>query len=208
MSELRMLFEKKGRAKYLSQLDCMHTLTRAFTRAGFKLKYSQGFNPHPRLSVAHPLPVGVEGYAEMLDFDVDEELPADALERLNARLPDGIKGLKLYTPDVPVKAYTFGDYQLEFIYDGGVPDGVAEVFERENIPVTKKSKSGMSEINLRTVFSNMSELSRTDRSVRFSVRLDAKNAPINPRYFADALENAGMKPDFARYARTGFVMAE
>lgn len=206
MSELRMLFEKRGRAKYLSQLDCMHTLTRAFTRAGFKLKYSQGFNPHPRLSVAHPLPVGVEGYAEMLDFEVEEEPSAGALERLNARLPDGIKGIKLYTPDTPVKAYTFADYQLEFIYDGGIPDGVAEVFARENIPVTKKSKSGMSEINLRTVFSDIAELSRTDTSIKFSVRLDAKNAPINPRYFADALANVGMKPDFARYARTGFVM--
>ncbi len=206
MSEMRLLFEKRGRAKYLSQLDCMHTLTRAFTRAGFKLKYSQGFNPHPRLSVAHPLPVGVEGYAEMPDFEVEEEPSADALERLNARLPDGIKGIKLYTPDAPVKAYTFADYQLEFIYDGGVPDGVAEVFSRENIPVTKKSKSGISEINLRTVFSDMAELSRTDTSIKLSVRLDAKNAPINPRYFADALANAGMKPDFARYARTGFVM--
>ena len=66
MSELRLIFQKVGTAKYLSQLDVMRTFTRAFMRAGFPLKFSQGFNPHPRISVAYPLPVGVEGYAEIV----------------------------------------------------------------------------------------------------------------------------------------------
>lgn len=217
MSEMRLVFQKIGRAKYLSHLDVMRTFNRAFIRAGFPLKFSQGFNPHPRLSVAHPLPVGVEGYAELLDFDTKDEMSpeaangiasAKALERLAAALPEGIKAVSLYTPDKPVKGIAFADYTLEFLYDNGVPSGVPEVFEAENIPVMKKTKGGVSEVNLRSSFVNISVAEQSERSITLAARIDAHNAPINPRYFADALASAGMAPDFARYARRNFVWAD
>ena len=46
MDKLRLRFEKTGRAVYISHLDLMHTMQRVFSRAGFELKYSEGFNPH------------------------------------------------------------------------------------------------------------------------------------------------------------------
>ena len=55
MDKLRMRFEKTGRAIYISHLDLMHTLQRAFSRAGFRIKYSEGYNPHPVISIALPL---------------------------------------------------------------------------------------------------------------------------------------------------------
>ncbi len=209
MSEMRLVFQKVGTAKYLSHLDVMRTFTRAFVRAGFPLKFSQGFNPHPRVSVAHPLPVGVEGLSELLDFDTKEEISADALNRLVASLPEGIKALDLYTPEVSVKAIAFADYTLEFIYDNGVPDGISDVFAAENIPVMKKKKGGkLAEVNLRESFVSIEEIDRSATSITLKARVDAHNAPINPRYFADALEHAGLKPDFARYVRLGFVWGE
>ena len=47
--KLRLRFEKTGRAVYISHLDLMHTMQRAFNRAGYHLKYSEGFNPHPQI---------------------------------------------------------------------------------------------------------------------------------------------------------------
>lgn len=208
MSEMRLVFQKVGAAKYLSHLDVMRTFTRAFVRAGFPLKFSQGFNPHPRVSVAHPLPVGVEGYAELLDFDTTVEVGTDGLERLAAALPEGIKAIDLYTPDRSVKGIAFADYTLEFIYDSGVPDGVLEVFSAENIPVMKKTKGGVAEVNLRSSFESIEVAEQTANSITLAARIDAHNAPINPRYFADALASAGKAPDFARYARRGFIWAE
>ena len=51
MDKLRLRFEKTGRAVYISHLDLMATMQRAFARAGLELKYSEGFNPHPLISI-------------------------------------------------------------------------------------------------------------------------------------------------------------
>ena len=59
MSEkLRLRFSKKGKAIYISHLDLMRTLQRSFLRAGYPLKYSEGYNPHPLISILLPLGVG------------------------------------------------------------------------------------------------------------------------------------------------------
>ena len=53
--KLRLRFSKTGRAVYISHLDLMQTMQRAFSRAGFALKYTEGYNPHPLISIALPL---------------------------------------------------------------------------------------------------------------------------------------------------------
>lgn len=67
--------EKRGRAKYVSHLDLMRTMSRAFTRAGIDLRHSEGFNPHPIMSFALPLSVGQESVCELLDFDPIVAIP-------------------------------------------------------------------------------------------------------------------------------------
>ena len=52
MDKLRMKFSKTGRAVYISHLDLMRTITRAFMRSEIPLKYSEGFNPHPNSAAA------------------------------------------------------------------------------------------------------------------------------------------------------------
>ena len=85
-------FEKKGIAKYISHLDFQRTISRAIRRARLPLSYSQGFNPHPKLSFAAPLPVGSSSECEMfeaeLEFEVNENI---FLEKLNNALPSCIR---------------------------------------------------------------------------------------------------------------------
>ena len=50
----RLLFSKTGRAKYISHLDLMRTFQRAFARAKIPIKHTEGFNPHPFVSIALP----------------------------------------------------------------------------------------------------------------------------------------------------------
>ena len=47
MSDQRILFVKEGTAKYISHLDLMHTMERAFLRAGITIRHTAGFHPHP-----------------------------------------------------------------------------------------------------------------------------------------------------------------
>ena len=56
----RLLFEKRGDAVFLSHLDLMRVFQRAFKRAGILIWHSQGFSPRAYVSIALPLPVGME----------------------------------------------------------------------------------------------------------------------------------------------------
>ena len=88
----RLLFEKQGKAVWISHLDLMRLFQRAFKRSGLLLKHTQGYNPRPSVSIALPLSVGVESQCELLDFELDgQELSCQEIgQRLNDALVSGI----------------------------------------------------------------------------------------------------------------------
>jgi radical SAM-linked protein len=67
VQRLRIRFSRGEEVKYISHLDLMRLWQRALQRAGIPLAYSEGFNPHPRLSLAAPLALGVTSEAELMD---------------------------------------------------------------------------------------------------------------------------------------------
>ena len=97
MDKLRLRFEKTGRAVYISHLYLIHTIQRVFSRAGFELKYSEGFNPHPQISIALPLSVGMASRCELMDFKLKEDADLDLLpEKLTAVMPEGLRVTECY----------------------------------------------------------------------------------------------------------------
>jgi radical SAM-linked protein len=71
--KVALIFEKVGFAKYLSLLDLTRAFTRTFRKFGVPLRYSQGFNPHPKINIILGLPVGVEGKGEVVEIELVEE---------------------------------------------------------------------------------------------------------------------------------------
>lgn len=91
-------FSKTGDLRYISHLDTMRLFQRAFKRAGIGLLHSQGFNPHPRMILALPLPLGCESRGEYLEFHTADAMePSVIKERLEPVLPRGI-GLLFCAP--------------------------------------------------------------------------------------------------------------
>jgi len=81
--------------KYISHLDLMRVLTRAMRRAEFPLKLSEGFSPHPKLSLKRALKLGIESDNEeaaiaaiVLSLPVS---PDEFKDRLQPQLPEGIE---------------------------------------------------------------------------------------------------------------------
>ena len=84
MSKLRLLFVKEGPAAYISNLDLLRTVQRAFPRTELDIKHSQGFHPHPIISIVLPLPVCQSSDCELLDFEVTQDTDGAGLaEKLN-----------------------------------------------------------------------------------------------------------------------------
>ena len=99
MQNIRIWFSKRGRAKYISHLDLMRAMSRAVRRAALPLWYTEGFNPHPYLSFALPLPLGQEGLREAMDLRLLEDMPlGEIAQRFDGVLPEGIEILEATQP--------------------------------------------------------------------------------------------------------------
>ncbi len=84
-------FKIGGELRFLSHAETMRVFQRACSRAGVKLKYSEGYNPHPRMSLVLPRSVGVESDDEMLCLQLDQGEEEIKTETLSKELPAGIE---------------------------------------------------------------------------------------------------------------------
>ena len=90
-------FRVHGNFRFLSHSETISVFQRACVRAGIKIKHSQGFNPHPRMSLTLPRSVGVESEDELLYIETvcppDESADCQSLSQietmLSHQLPDG-----------------------------------------------------------------------------------------------------------------------
>lgn len=90
---IRILYEKRGLFVFVNHMDLPVVFSRAARRAGLMQEFTQGFSPHPRISLAPPLAIGVDGRAEPADFWF-EEWDTESSRRWSDALPDGLKILK------------------------------------------------------------------------------------------------------------------
>lgn len=92
MQRMLLQFALRGDLKYLSHLEMSRAMARTMRRAGLPIAFSQGFNPHPRLSFWHALPVGVEAQEDIVEVWLREPVPpAEVLARLNEVMPAGME---------------------------------------------------------------------------------------------------------------------
>lgn len=207
MDKLRLRFSKTGRAVYISHLDLMRTMQRAFLRAGYALKYSEGFNPHPQISILLPLSVGCGSVCELMDFTLTESPDLDELpRRLTAALPEGIRALAAYTPQTKAKQLKWLEIEGRFEYDGRSPSvvsgGVSEFFTRESIVIRKKTKRGEGESDIAPAIKSFRAEADAD-AVYVHAVISAQEPTLNPELLSSALRQLapGLAPDFAEFTR-------
>ena len=207
MDKLRLRFTKTGRAVYISHLDLMHTMQRAFSRAGYELKYSEGFNPHPQISIALPLPVGAASLCEIMDFKLNGENDLSALpEKLSAVMPEGITVLEAYEPKRKPAEIKWLEIEGFFEYDERDAEKMADeltgFFAAEEIVISKKTKRGMGETDIRPAISRIA-FAACEGGVKVSAVISAQEPALNPELLADALrqKKPELAPDFARFTR-------
>ena len=84
-------FSKEGSAAYISHLDMMGVFERALARAGIGARFTEGFNPKPRLEFASPLGLGIESDEEIAAVLLESVSEAERFaERMNPALPAGL----------------------------------------------------------------------------------------------------------------------
>jgi radical SAM family uncharacterized protein/radical SAM-linked protein len=91
----RVTFEKRGDARLLSHRNTMDALERAIRAAGLPARYSEGFNPHMKLSMGPALPLGLESRHEVFEVEGTAPFSSDAARSINAKLPPGLGVLEV-----------------------------------------------------------------------------------------------------------------
>lgn len=220
MPRYMILYSKKGPAGYTSHLDLMRELERAMRRANLPVAFSEGFNPHPKISVAAPLPVGTEGLAELAEVEMSRPVDAAAVaDSLNLNLPPGLQVREVSEiPDnAPALMAVLDRAAYIVCLDGEdlpvelTADAVRGFMARERVEVKRRGKDGREKVrDIRPGILKMEMLPGGDG---LTLRMELKAGSVmnvRPAEVITALlEHAGLDADpaDAQVTRTGLYLA-
>lgn len=212
--KLRLRFEKTGRAAYISHLDLMRTMQRAFLRAELPLKYSEGFNPHAQISILLPLSLGMSSLCELMDFRLTEDLALSSLpERLNAVMPAGIKALEVYEAVRKAKELKWLKVEGIFEYDvlpaAEAVSALSDFFSGEAIVIEKRTKRGTGQSDIVPAIHEI-RFEPRERAVKLMAVISAQEPALNPDHLVNALKQLrpSLTPEFAAFRRIEVLDAE
>jgi len=208
-------FTKTGDLIYISHLDLGRLFLRVLRMAGLRPAYSQGFNPHPKMSFALPLPLGVHSVCELLEFETFEAFVD--IEKVNARLPAGVRVTSQWEKPCSVPksmasyvAASNYEFMCENITDA--PSRLEDYFSRPGVIVKKfdKKTGKESEKEIRAEMLDYRIVKNMRGRMLAEVTLSAKpGKTLNPLVFftgfceAQGLDAGSLAPVITRTAILG-----
>jgi radical SAM-linked protein len=165
--KLRIKFTKQGSVKFVGHLDIMRYFQKAMRRADIDIKYSEGFNPHQIMSFAAPLGVGITSNGEYMDVELNSMSDCKTvINQLSEAMVPGIQITECHKLEDRAKksmALVAGaDYTLTF-REGKEPtdiddflNGLTQFLEQEHIIITKKTKKGEKEMDIKPLIYELS----------------------------------------------------
>lgn len=175
---IRARYKKEDDMIFISHLDLQRLLQRAFRRAEINLSYSQGFNPHPKMSYGNALALGVESQGEYVDIEIEDDITVEEfLRRINEELPKGVEFIKAKeisssTPTLSSEI-VYGEYLFNIdlpkpLSKELVKSRVLDFIKRESIMITKKNKKGkLVENDIRPLIKTFDLVSLDDERATF-----------------------------------------
>ena len=210
---VRVLLAKKGRAKYTSHLDMQRCMMRAVRRARIELWYTEGFNPHPYVTFALPLPLGVESEGEPVDIRLEGDMTNEQVrDRLNATMPEGITVVSVDDAVHKPADISFASYCIELYGAEGLAQKISDALACGNLPAEKLGKAGRKKVTKQiNVAELMGEYTVEDcgESIVINIILAAgsqKNA--SPFILLDAVSGViGEKLEYRKITRKAILLA-
>jgi len=227
VQRIRFLFQKTGDLRFLSHLEVMKALSRALRRAQVPMAYSQGYNPQPKLSFALALPVGVEGWQELADIELNVAMPPEELvARVNRHMAPELRLLRAWEVPVTVPSLTSSVreavYQVSLPLNGSAPEIRArlnspsvcdEWLSRPSIPVSVQRKDKPVEVDVRPQIRELLALQEDGGALRWGLRLiTGQGGSVRPQAIMAYLLKDTLNGHFdgwetkLRVARTALVL--
>ena len=172
-------FKKGEQVKFVSHLDMLRLFQRAFRRARLPLAFSKGFNPHPLMSFATALSVGVTSDGEYLDVILTEPVPTQKLmDDVNATLPEGVRILEVIDAGESKTSLTSlmrsARYDITIAFGRELAPGelrrTLDDMLKGEIVVMKKTKSGIKPTDIAPMLMELDLIEQNGREARLYMR--------------------------------------
>ena len=202
--KLIVKFGKLGRLRFISHLDLQRFMHMALRRSGLPVAYSQGFNPHPLMSFASALAMGVSSECEMMEIRMAEEITAEGgLSAMRAALPPEmpVYAARLVEDNHPALMATlqYAEYDIRLIGGERVLDEIDRYMAEAEVIALRKTKSGEKPADIRAM---TRELSRTEDGMRAVLQL-TETSTLKPDLLVRTLaQRAGVETPETRCHRT------
>jgi radical SAM-linked protein len=159
MQRLRIRFSRGEDVKYISHLDLIRLWQRALNRAGIALTYSRGFNPHPQISMALALAMGVTSEAELMDIYVDKFIsPHNFTAAMGQQLPLGVAIGGVYNTPLTTASLQSQVRQAEYAVmitsdrsKEEIDAAINGLLDKETLPWQHQRDTGPKKYDLRTL---------------------------------------------------------
>jgi radical SAM-linked protein len=169
--KLRLRYAKRGRLRFTSHRDVARVVERGLRRAGLPMAYSQGFNPHPKVSWVGAAPTGSASEAEYVEIQLAQAVDPELVRaELDAALPDELVVLDAVVagPGSLADRVEASRWRIEL---PGVPvvslrEAVRALLAAPEVQVERMTKNGKRSIDVRTA---LVSLEVSDPSVVSSV---------------------------------------
>lgn len=206
MRNIRLIYKKTGRAKYISHLDLNRLMTRVLKRSGLPVWFTEGFNPHAFITFVLPLSLGFESRYDVMDFRVtDDNLSNDEiLSALKSALPPDIVAQKVYTALTKAKIIAFAEFDIDLAIDDINYNKFKDFLNADEI-ITEKTtkKKGLKTFDVKPKIIKYS-VEKTGDNAKIYLLLPAGNIEnINPTIILDAAEKQGIEFDVLNIVRGG-----
>ncbi len=163
MNRVRIRFGRGTELKFISHLDLTRLWHRSLRRAGIELAYSEGFNPHPHISLAVPLQIGVTSEAELMDvYTIRAMHPEDFAASVKPQIPAGLSLIQAFSVPLNIPALqaqvVFADYDVEVAVPNGFDVGraISELLTRTSLPWCHERDTGTKSYDLRPLIVELS----------------------------------------------------
>ncbi|MCR4804475.1 MAG: TIGR03936 family radical SAM-associated protein [Clostridia bacterium] len=209
-------FYKRGNMRFISHLDLQRVFKRCIKRAGVVPAYSKGFNPHEKINIVHPLPLGFETERDYFEMDTETPYETDALlEGMNKALPEGL--CFTFCEEIPHSSKNSSSIVSRSEYEAFLPSSqnlnTDAFIIQDEVIILKKDKKTKKQVekNVKDWVYRLELLEESEVGTRLFLQLrSASNETLNPANLIASLcafSGAAFDREALRVVRTD-ILAE
>lgn len=200
----RAQIRKGSEIAFLSHLEYMNVFMSALLRSKLPAAYSEGFNPHLKVSFATALGVGVTSDCEYVDFVLSAKISdAEVMQKLNSQLPKGmeivkIKKISAKTPAL-MSAVDFSRYEVEIPFTGDASEVIKKFNDAEKIIFDRITPKKARQFDAKKFIAERLKIISNDNDkliLKFGIKITPEGS-LKPSEVLKILQHFGLKIEIA-----------